>query len=154
MPLPRRLKFVLDTNCFIDAARDAREAASLEQFSAVAAPGLYLSAVVAAELRAGAGRDLKKLERDVFAPYIRRGRVLVPSASTWNVLGTTLSQLAKTEGLILSRVQRSFVFDIMIAHSCRESGAVMISKNTRDIERISRAFKFEFAKPYPGLAAD
>ena len=48
-------KFVLDTNCFVDASRGDDEAAALAEFCAWAAPGLYLSTVVAAELNAGAG---------------------------------------------------------------------------------------------------
>ena len=36
-------KFVLDTNCFIDASRTEAEANALSEFCAWAAPGLYLS---------------------------------------------------------------------------------------------------------------
>ena len=69
-------KFVLDTNCFIDASRTADEAVAFAEFCARAAPGLYLSAVVAAELRAGAGSasDRRTLERQVLSPYLRRRR--------------------------------------------------------------------------------
>ena len=35
-------KFVLDTNCFIDASRTEAEANALSEFCAWAAPGLYL----------------------------------------------------------------------------------------------------------------
>jgi hypothetical protein len=35
-----RRKFVLDTNCLVDASRGDAEAASLAEFSAWAAPGL------------------------------------------------------------------------------------------------------------------
>jgi predicted nucleic acid-binding protein len=46
--------FVLDTNCLVDASRTATDANAFAEFCARAAPGLYLSTVVAAELRAGA----------------------------------------------------------------------------------------------------
>jgi predicted nucleic acid-binding protein len=144
-------KYVVDSNCFIDATRDAAARAALEAFSVQAAPGLYLSSVVAAELRAGAGRGRTIFEREVLNPYIRRGRVLTPSAQAWEVLGTTLSTLADRDGLVLAQVRRSFLFDILIAHSCREAGATLVSANTRDLERIHRVFSFEFAAPYPGL---
>lgn len=55
MPAAGPRKFVLDTNCFVDASRADAEAAAFTEFCAWAAPGLYLSTVVAAELRAGAG---------------------------------------------------------------------------------------------------
>lgn len=143
-------KYVLDTDCFIDASRDAVAAEAFEVFCTQAAPSLYLSAVVAAELRAGAGRDRTKLERVVLAPYVRRGRVIAPSPKAWEALGDTLATLVQREGLVLAQVRRSFVFDILVAHSCRETGAVLISSNVRDLERIARVFAFEFMAPYPG----
>ena len=144
-------KYVLDSNCFIDATRDANARVALEAFVLQAAPGLYLSAVVAAELRAGAGRDRAKVERDVLTPYVRRGRVLTPSAHAWDALGTTLAALVDREGMVLSQTRRSFVFDVLIAHSCREAGATLVSGNVRDLERIQRVFTFEFVAPYPKL---
>lgn len=142
-------KYVLDTNCFIDAARDPIAGAAFETFCAQASPGLYLSAVVAAELRAGAGRSRSRLERVVLAPYVRRRRVIAPSLASWEALGDTLASLGHRHGLVLSEVRRSFVFDILIAHSCRETGATLVSANTRDMERIARVFAFEFVAPYP-----
>jgi len=56
----------------------------------------------------------------VFGPYLRRGRV-----------------------------PRSVVRDVLVAYSCREAGAVLVSANRRDMERIARVFAFEFAAPYP-----
>ncbi|HEY0152936.1 MAG TPA: PIN domain-containing protein [Longimicrobium sp.] len=144
-------KYVLDTNCFVDAARSEPAAAAYEAFVARAAPGLWLSAVVAAELRAGArtARARRVLERQVLGPYLRRGRVLTPSAAGWEALGTVLATLATREGLDLKQVPRSFVFDVLIAHSCREAGAVLISANVRDMERIRRVFAFDHVEPYP-----
>lgn len=142
-------KYVLDTNCFIDATHDADVRAALETFSLAAAPGLYLSAVVAAELRAGAGRSRSTLERVVLDPYIRRGRVLTPSAQSWEALRTVLGALTERDGLVLAQTARSFVFDVLIAHSCREAGATLVSANTRDLERIARVLPFDFVAPYP-----
>ena len=145
-------KYVLDTNCFIDAAHDADARAALEAFVLQAAPGLYLSSVVAAELRAGAGRMRTSLERVVLGPYVRRGRVLTPSAASWDALGTTLATLAERDGLVLAQTRRSFLFDILVAHSCREAGATLISANTQDLERIGRVFAFDFVAPYPKVS--
>src|SRR6266487_2220178 len=144
-------KFVLDTNCFIDASRTETEAREFAEFCARAAPGLYLSAVVAAELRAGAGspQDRRTLERQVFAPYLRRGRLLTPSATAWGALGTTLAALVQDEGLRLRDVSRSFVFDILIARSCRDIGATLVSRNSTDLSRIAKVFSFDFVPPYP-----
>jgi predicted nucleic acid-binding protein len=144
-------KFVLDTNCFVDASRTETHAVALAEFYAWAAPAAYLSTVVAAELRAGAGsdKDRRVLEQQVLAPYLRRGRVLNPSPRAWESLGTTLATLVETEGLVLHRVQRSFVFDILIAWSCREAGATLVSRNLADLNRIATVFAFDFVVPYP-----
>jgi predicted nucleic acid-binding protein len=147
-------KVVLDTNCFVDASRTDAGADAFAEFCARAAPRLYLSTVVAAELRAGAGSasERRSLERRVLSSYVRRRRLVNPSAAAWEALGTTLARLAQDEGLVLSDVRKSFVFDILIAWSCRESGAVLVSRNVKDLSRIARVFTFEFVAPYPSEA--
>jgi predicted nucleic acid-binding protein len=144
-------KFVLDTSCFVDASRSDTYAAAFAEFCAWAAPGLLLSTVVAAELRAGAGsaEDRRTLERQILLPYVRRGRVVNPSATAWEGLGTTLAALVEDEGLTLRDVRRSFVFDILIARSCREIGATLVSRNAADLSRIVKVFPFDFVPPYP-----
>jgi predicted nucleic acid-binding protein len=147
-------KYALDSNCYIDASREPASQAALAAFTAREAPRLYLSAVVAAELRAGArsSRDLRQLDEHVLAPFVRRGRVLTPSGAAWDALGLTLSQLRAKGTLDLATVPRGFVFDVLIAFSCREAGVVLITRNTRDMERIRSVFRFEFVAPFP--AAD
>jgi predicted nucleic acid-binding protein len=149
--MARTRKFVLDTNCFVDASRADDDAAAFAEFCAKAAPGLYLSTVVAAELRAGAGsaRDRRTLERQVLSPYRRRGRVLNPSPAAWDALGTTLAALVEQDGLVVREVRRSFVFDVLIARSCREIGATLVSRNSSDLIRIAKVFSFDFVTPYP-----
>lgn len=151
MAAPGWRRFVLDTNCFVDASRTDAAAAAFAEFCAWAAPGLYLSTVVAAELRAGAGtaNERRTLERRVLAPYLRRGRLVNPSPRAWEELGTTLATLVEDDGLVLRDVRRSFVFDILIARSCREIGATLVSRNTRDLSRIAKVFGFDFVSPYP-----
>lgn len=146
-------KFVLDTNCFIDATRDADFRAAFVRFCEAAAPGLYLSAVVAAELRAGA-RNRKAselLEKKVLAPYLRRGRILTPTTRSWEALGRVLAVLGERDGLRDRQTPRSFVFDVLIAQSCREAGATLISRNHRDLARIAKITPFQFEPPFPAL---
>jgi predicted nucleic acid-binding protein len=147
-------KYVLDSNCYIDASRDARALAALKQFVLWSTPRLYLSSVVAAELRAGArsARDRKRLEEDILGPFVRRGRVLTPSRSAWDAVGLTLATLREKEGLELAQVPRTFALDILLACSCREGGAVLVTRNGRDMLRIRQVFKFEHVAPYPPQA--
>ena len=144
-------KYALDANCYIDASRSADALDALDHFTAWSAPGLYLSSVVAAELRAGArsARDRKTLEERVLGPFVRRGRVLTPSAAAWDALGRTLALLRDREGLQLAQVSRSFALDILLAYSCRERGTVLVTHNARDMARIRRAFVFDYVAPYP-----
>ena len=125
----------------------------MEKFVHMAAPWLYLSTVVAAELRAGtkSARDLHKLENAVLKPYAKRGRVVTPSAAAWDTLGRTLAWLVKNEGIVLRTTPKSFIFDILLAYTCRELGATLVSSNDRDLQRIRRVFSFEFSAPYPDL---
>jgi predicted nucleic acid-binding protein len=46
-------------------------------------------------------------------------------------------------------LKRSFIFDILIAYSAREIGAVLVSRNTGDLKRIVRAFRFDCVLPFP-----
>jgi hypothetical protein len=66
---------------------------------------------------------------------IRRGRVLTPSPAAWEALGTTLAALVDDNGLVLRDVRRSFVFDILIARSCRDVGATLVSRNSADLSQ-------------------
>jgi len=94
-------KYVLDSNCYIDASRDEEAWAALHRFTTWHAPRLFLSSVVAAELRAGARSDAdrEKLEARVLGPFVRRGRVITPSTAAWDALGLTLASLRAREGL-------------------------------------------------------
>lgn len=144
-------KFVLDTNCFVDASRTEEDAAAFAEFCSWAAPRLYLSTVVAAELRTGAGdaKDRRAVDREILSPFVHRGRLVNPSPVAWEALGTTLARLVEDEGLVLRDVPRSFLFDILIARSCREIGATLVSRNAADLSRIGKVFTFDFVAPYP-----
>jgi predicted nucleic acid-binding protein len=77
-----------------------------------------------------------------------------PSPAAWEALGTTLAALVEEEGLVLREVRRSFVFDILIARSCREIGATLVSRNSTDLSRIAKVFSLDFVAPYPMRGAD
>jgi predicted nucleic acid-binding protein len=144
-------KYVLDSNCYIDAAAEPVTLAALQRFTAWAAPGLYLSSVVASELRAcvQSEEDRAALESLVLGPFVRRGRVVTPSNAAWDALGLALAALRRMDGLPLRQVSRSFALDILLAYSCRENGATLVTRNTRDMTRIGKVFAFAHVTPYP-----
>jgi len=64
-------------------------------------------------------------------------------------LGIVLATLRDEEGIVLARVPRSFALDILLAFSCRENGAVLVTRNAKDMTRIGGVFSFEHEAPYP-----
>jgi predicted nucleic acid-binding protein len=147
---PRR-KFVLDANIFIQAFHDLRAESELAAFHARFAPYEYLSSVVAQELRAGLSDPKERLilERNILAPFVRRGRILTPSAEAWNGSGDVLADMVRKTGLELSKVSKSFGNDVLLALSCREQGAMLVTRNTKDFTVIARFAPFEFTEPWP-----
>jgi predicted nucleic acid-binding protein len=147
----RERQYVLDTNLFVRGFREPDANRALTEFHRLFAPFEYLCAVVAQELRDGTRTpaDRRRLERHVLRPYERRSRVITPSRRAWNESGNVLAELARQEGLDVSRVSKAFGNDILLALCCRESGMVLITENRRDFERIDAVARFEFVDPWP-----
>lgn len=145
-------RFVLDTNVFIRAFREASANAELQRFHIRHAPHEYLSSVLAQGLLAGARNraDGRKLERNVLGVFAKRGRVIVPSAAAWDWSGKILAELVRRDGLELQRVSKAFGNDALLAMSCREAGLVLVTDNTRDFARIAQVRAFHFVEPFPG----
>jgi predicted nucleic acid-binding protein len=145
-------KFVLDTNLFIDAFRDPVANQALQDFHRAFAPFEHLSVIVAQELRAGVQRprDRKALERNVLRLFERAGRTITPSADAWHRSGDLLAEIAKQDGLEIARLSKAFANDVLLALSCREAGAILVTDNERDFKRIRRFVQFNFVKPWPG----
>jgi predicted nucleic acid-binding protein len=147
----RALKYVLDTQLFINAFRDPVANETLQRFHRAFAPFEYLSVIVAQELRAGVSKpsDRRALERNVLRVFERTGRTLTPSSDAWHRSGDLFSEMAQQEGLEVARVSKAFANDLMLALSCRESGCVLVTDNVRDFSRIRRFISFEYVKPWP-----
>jgi predicted nucleic acid-binding protein len=144
---PRR-PHVVDTHLYIDALRGEEGREALGAFQDAFAPFLHFSAVVAQELRAGVpAHAAGTLEAALFAPYERRGRLITPSYATWKETGRVLADLVAPAQW--RSVTRSFVNDVLLAMSCREAGAVLVTGNTRDFARIASVRRFDFVPPWP-----
>jgi predicted nucleic acid-binding protein len=149
---PPARKYVLDTQVFIQGFRDHAANEELQQFHRIFAPFEYLSVIVAQELRSGirSPKDRRALERHVLNVFERASRTITPSADAWHRSGDLLAEMARTDGLEIARVPKSFANDIILALSCREAGCVLVTDNQRDFERVRRFVRFEFTKPWPG----
>ncbi len=146
--MSRERRYTVDTNLYVDALRTADGNAALRAFHAAYAPFEHLSAVVVQELRAGVrGRAAAKLESAIIAPFERRGRLIAPSYTAWKESGRVLAELIGP--MDWREVSRSFVNDVLLAMSCRESGVVLVTNNVRDCARIADVRPFDFVPPWP-----
>lgn len=144
-------KYALDTNVFVDAFKGDEAAAELDAFFRRALVVTYLSAVVVQELRAGARTRsaARTLERAIFAPFERRGRVVAPSATAFKQSGQVLAALMAKHGPDVVRGNRSLANDTLLAASCREHGLTLIS-NDDDFERIRPVLPgLKWVRPWP-----
>jgi predicted nucleic acid-binding protein len=141
-------RYAIDTNLYVDALRSPEGAVALEAFFRANAPAIYLSAVVAQELLAGARIDEAADVEGAFIEGVeRRGRVFAPSFRAWTEAGKALAKLVGKSDW--KSLPRSFVNDVLLALSCRESGVVLVTANVRDFERIAKVKKFDFVPPWP-----
>ena len=143
--------YVIDTNVYVAADRDVERAEELERFSSAYLPFIHFHAVVAQELLAGAidQRREKLVDESLILPFERRGRVLVPSFAAWKGAGRILSQLIQRKLMSPGGFKRSFINDCVLAASCREVGATLITLNREDFELIRQVLSFEFTAPWP-----
>ncbi len=145
-------KYVLDTNLYVRAFRNQAAAEELKQFFATFAPNTYLSSVVLHELLVGANTPAKanEIEDTIGRPLIRVGRVITPSHTAWETAGKAIAAMAKKERRDLRSVPKSLVHDYLLAVSCREAGATVITDNAADFKSIRKYVPVSFEEPWPG----
>jgi predicted nucleic acid-binding protein len=144
-------RIVLDTNCYIQAQRDPSAWAELRQFLDGAADLIVLSSVVRAELRIGArsDADVDLFHEQLLEPWTEDDRLVVPGAESWQRAAAAFAELRGYGDR--STMSRGFAFDVLIAASCVEHNALLVTHNVRDMQRIASVLPFEFSAPYPTL---
>jgi predicted nucleic acid-binding protein len=148
------VKYALDTNIYIDAFRYVAAEAALLRFLERALPFTFLSAVVMQELAAGARTAVQRreLDRSVFGPFIRRGRVFAPSASAFADSGRLIADVATRDGWNTVRQNSSLLNDALLATSCREQGLVLVTSDS-DFDRFAPLLKdWRAVRPWPDLS--
>lgn len=145
------IRYVLDTNLYIDATRRPEHNRDLVVFFTRHTPRVYLHSVVAGELLAGAMAQgvERKTRRAFLAPLQAVGRVLTPSHDAWKRAGTILAELVRDGLLSPGGFGRSFFNDCLIAASAREHGFTLVTGNRADFERISSVEPLSFQDPWP-----
>jgi predicted nucleic acid-binding protein len=144
-------KYVLDTNLYVKAFRSQEGARELERYFTNFTPNTYLSSVVLHELLVGASTPSKvrQIREDLLGPLTRAGRVITPSHSAWDQAGSSIAAMARQESRELRSVPKSLVNDFLLAASCRESGATLVTDNTADFKLIRKYLRHEHVEPWP-----
>ena len=143
--------YVIDTNFYTRAFVDPAFGPEFRSFYRPAIRQLRVSAVVLFEILAGAtdARREREYEQAVLGPFGPRGRLLVPTASTWRLVAGADRALRTRGGYTGSLAQRSFLNDMLIAASCREVGATLVTANARDFAIIRRVIAFRYVTALP-----
>ena len=135
--------YVADTNIYVGAANDAGFLAKFEGF--VREHGaLLVSTVVVAEVMIGIPDAARRAEA---VEALASGTQLVaPTTEDW-VRAAEVT--AKLGGESITK-SRSFWNDTLLAAQCSRLGAVLITHNSRDFERLRRHTGVELVGPFPG----
>lgn len=104
---------------------------------------MWLSAVVLAELCAGASPRDKRLVDNLEATFVRTGRVLIPNARDWGQAGRMLALLRAKHGYE-DIGRKKMLNDALIATSAARTGTTVVTFNARDFARLSDLRPFQW----------
>jgi predicted nucleic acid-binding protein len=140
MPVARWMVF--DTNIYVAALREGLSGDAFGRLEE-ASPRTVLASVVSAELRAGAVDDAgRRAVIELVKRFERLGRVVVPTAGSWNDAGDLLAKIARREPGFRTKV-RGLWNDALIALSVRQIGATLVTENLHDFALLRRYVRFE-----------
>jgi len=139
---------VIDTSIYVDFFRGKLPKSDpIHSLLSGLSRSLYLSSVVAQELHAGAidPSSASHLDR-FFENFESLGRVVTPTRQDWFEGGRVLSKIGKKFGFESVRRSR-LVNDVLIALSCRQIDAALLTANIGDFRMISAFVDFEILSP-------
>jgi len=128
---------IFDTSIYIGAIR-AGLSSPLSERLQDDLPRSYLSAVVSAELRAGARDEVGRRVVHGFTMWAHRaGRLVTPTVASWERAGDVLARVRARESGLGSRLGLLWN-DLLIALSSRQIGARVVTADARDFELLRR----------------
>ena len=145
------MKYVLDTNLYIRAFRNVAGAEQLKAFYNAFAPVTYLSSVVVHELLVGANTPAKgnEIRKNVVGPLDRTRRVITPSQAAWATSAEAIARMARKTKRDLRTLPKSLIHDYLLAASCREAGATLVTENAADFAEIRQYVLVDYQTPWP-----
>ncbi|MBM3219152.1 MAG: type II toxin-antitoxin system VapC family toxin [Candidatus Rokubacteria bacterium] len=143
--MPTNRWLVFDTTIYIAAIRGGLESAAARALTAGRAR-TYLSSVVSAELRAGATAEIARRAVHELTIWSHRvGRVVTPTAASWERAGDVLGRMRRREPALRSKTA-SLWNDVLIALCARQVGASVVTENLDDFELLRRYVRFDLAQ--------
>jgi predicted nucleic acid-binding protein len=144
-------KYVLDTNLYVRAFRSLDGALELQSYYEAFTPATYLSSVVLHELLVGSNTvEKERAVRNLLArPLQRTRRVITPSHSAWQSSAEAIARMSRKDKRDLRSIPKSLVLDCLLAASCREAGATLLTDNLADFAAIQKSIRFDFEAPWP-----
>ena len=145
------VRIVPDTNMLLRALRDRDAEDRFRRFVARRAPQLGMASVVEMELRAGARTAAQSAVVDRLVTAVStHGRCVAPSAVAFAQAGRVLAALGVRERLDVVAARGSFTMDVLLAVTCREADAVLVTENAADFARIQRHLRgFRYTTEWP-----
>jgi len=142
--------YVLDTNVYVGALRNRDELQQLKQFLLRAGMRVRVDGIVAMELLAGAGSsEHVDAVKALLAPYMLRDWTTAPSFVACTEAGRVIAELAFGKRGRRT-IAPSLTNDALLAASCRDAGAALVTKNSADFTALQRHLRgFRFLAPWP-----
>lgn len=137
-------KYIFDTNIYIHCLQDRDFALKhADQYSRFL-PSTYFSSVVAQELLVGCTDDLAvRLVQNFLLPFERVRRIINPSYEDWKNAALIVVKIALRRPDLKSK-KIALINDALIALSCRDIGATLVTLNLGDFELIRGFVRFRF----------
>jgi tRNA(fMet)-specific endonuclease VapC len=136
-------KVLVDTSVYVKAIRQGREGSTGMQLIAWF-PRTYLASVVSAELRAGVrSARARRAVLSFTDGFGRVGRMVAPTAQSWNQAGDVLARIAWTRPDLTDTVLHLWN-DTLIALSARQVGATVVTDNVDDFALLREYVDFGF----------
>lgn len=132
------MKFLIDTNVYIETSKSELNWKKFEINLLPLLPFVYLSSVVAFELKLSGGHEEEvSIQKHIHALENVK-RVITPTFDDW---------LSATQ-LIGGNSRRAYLCDVLIGYSARRLGAVLFTFDYKDFNSISKHIGFKIQKPW------
>jgi predicted nucleic acid-binding protein len=146
------LRYVVDTNLYVEAIRTDEGNEALARFQRRFAPLLFQHSTVAQEILAGAADEMAygEYHEDWIEPFEQLGRLITPTHSAWMRAALIMTRLVEHGERSPAGFNRSFLNDCLIAATAREQGFILVTNNTRDFALIRRMEPtLRYVPPWP-----